>query len=112
MAGIVAIGRGSILQLLQNRAAGLETTQQKALLALFEDPQSLATLVAVLAEPAQPSLPTTVSVGVKLQHCIRSSTDEAKSSVASISGSNKYQTFDIQTGRMPSSQSQGPQAPT
>jgi hypothetical protein len=99
------LAREPILQTLQNHVLeGLETTQRIRLLALFEDPQSLASLVAKLAEARQPSLPTTVPGGVNDQQSLSSLTTDEVKSVASTSGSNKYVTFGIQAGGTPSSQ--------
>jgi hypothetical protein len=102
----------ALLQMLQNVVLkSLENTQRMALLALFEDPQLLASLVAMLAEARQPSLPTTVPGGVNEQQSLSSLTTDEVKSVASTSGSHKYVSFFIQAGRTPSSQKSSTTSP-
>jgi hypothetical protein len=74
------LARESILQAMQNYGLErLETTQRIRLLALFEDPQLLASLVAMLAEPRQPrvaSVPSAVQIQAHDEHEQSSSLSE------------------------------------
>jgi hypothetical protein len=69
-----------LLQYLQNDVLkSFENTQRMALLALFEDPQLLASLVAMLAEPRQPrvaSVPSAVRIQAHDEHEQSSSLSE------------------------------------